>query len=348
MNLAKPVTSLSMILGASSLFAAACSSSSAPSPTRDTASEAAALDAPNGGLNLASKEAPAFGDPEVEALPIMDDALVTRIAPTSLANAAASAPNGTPYRLALVWGHLPPAHDADVTDIPSQTAEWNGSVHVEGGGIGLLRTIAFGAGDRLEPMTSPQAFSFSSQTDAYLEGVLVRVIIPQGTAPTLHFATSLLSVDIDLSKLGDGPGGIVRAADGASAMAWFGFPEDLCARGFVLGRWVKDEPKLGRSFATVSDENGALIGYARGGWGYTPARSGEVWFAKYVDTAGNPRGLGYGWYGTGFLRGLWGATDEHDVDALRIGPLEGFYSDADDTGDGRGVWLGRWSGACRQ
>ena len=348
MKLAKPVTSLSLIAGASSLFFTACSSSNATFQTKDTAGEASALDSPNGGLDLSSREAPAFGDPEVEALPVMDDALVKRIAPTSLANAAGSAPGGTAYRVVLVWGHLPLAHDADDTDIPSQPAQWIGSVHVDAGGIGLLRTIAFGSSDHLQPMSSPQAFAFSSQTGAYVDGVLARVIIPQGTAPTLHFASSLLSVDVDLSKLQDGPGGIARAADGVSGVGWFGYREDLCARGFVLGRWVKDQQKLGRSLATVSDANGALVGYVRGGWGYAQARSGEVWFAKYVDTQGNPQGLASGFYGNGFHRGLWGAVDEHQVDALVVGQIEGFYSDADDTGDGRGVWLGRVSGPCLQ
>ena len=56
------------------LALAACSSAPpAPSPAEpNTAKETLALDSPNGGLDLTSKEAPAFGDPEVEALPLME------------------------------------------------------------------------------------------------------------------------------------------------------------------------------------------------------------------------------------------------------------------------------------
>jgi hypothetical protein len=246
----------------------------------------------------------------------------------------------------LVWGHVPPAHDADDTDVPATAEQWTGSVSVDAGALTLLRTIAFGPGDVLDPMTTSTSLSFSAQTDGYVDGLLVRVIIPEGAAPTLHFATSLLTFDIDVSKLASGPGGIARASDGVSGLGWIGFGEDLCTRGFVLGRWVKDAPKIGRSFAAVSDENGALVGYVRGGWGYAPGRSDEVFFDKYIDTSGNPKGLTYGWYGDGANNGVWAATDEHDVSALDVGQTDGLYSDADDTGDGRGVWLGRWSGPC--
>ncbi len=71
-----------------------------------------------------------------------------------------------------------------------------------------------------------------------------------------------------------------------------------------------------------------------------PTRCGS---RKMIDGAGNPQGLGSGTYGDGAAHGLWGARDEHDVSALSSGRSEGFYSDADDTGDGRGVWMARWS-----
>ena len=345
MNLGKPLTFLSMMFATSPL-ATACSSSSAGAGKTDAASAIAALDAPNGALVLTSKEAPAFGDPEVEALPTMDDALVTQINPKSLANAAVSASGGIAYRVAVVWGHLPLAHDKTSTDIAPSPAQWTGSLQVDTGAIGPMRTIAFDSGDRLDPMTTPRAISFRSKTDAYVGGVLVRIVIPQGDEPTLHVATNLLSVDVDLSRLTDSAGGIERAADGVAGVGWLGFREDRCVRGFVLGRWVKDQRELGRSLGAVSDANGALLGYVRGAWGYTPARSGEVWFDKYIDVDGNPKGLAFGWYGDGFYRGLWAAAGEHDVSALDVSTTEGLYSDAQDTGDGRGVWLGRWSAPC--
>jgi hypothetical protein len=176
--------------------------------------------------------------------------------------------------------------------------------------------------------------------------MLVRVALVGTDAPTLHFATNLVTTDIDLSRLGDSPGGVVNGADGISGVGWIGFPETTCTTGFVLGRWLKDQPALGRSFAVVSDAGGAFLGYTRGPWGYAPGRADEVWFHKYIDGDGNPKGLVFGQYGDGANHGLWGAANENDTSALDAGKVEGFYSDADDTGDGRGVWLGRWSAPC--
>jgi hypothetical protein len=354
MRIAKSLTRASACIpiASASLLAAVACSSPATAPRTQTAQSGAttspaALDQPNGGLDLTSKEAPAFGDPEVEALPLMSDALVGNPAPTPTPRSPQAVEPAAPaYRLALVWGHIPPAHDADATDIPAQVAQWTGSASISGGNVTLLRTIAFGAGDAVAPGASGESVSFDSKTDDYVAGILLRVTIPEGSAATVHFATSQLTADIDLSRLGDSPGGVMNTADGVSGLGWIGFPESTCAGGFVLGRWVKDQPKLGRSFAVVSDSSGAFLGYVRGPWGYAPGRANEVWFHKYIDGAGNPKGLVFGTYGDGAGQGLWGASDEHDVSALDDGKIQGFYSDADDTGDGRGVWLGRWSAPC--
>ena len=347
MSLKKPWTFLSMAIGASSpLFSGCSASADASTPRSSTATETAALDAPNGSIDVRSREPSAFGDPEVEAIPVMDDALVNEVAPLSLSTAGSAVPEGTAYRVALVWGHLPLARDKEAGDVASAPAQWAGSIQVDSGAIGLIRTIAFGRGDRLDPMSSTQAVSFRSETGGFVAGLLLRVIIPRGDDSTLHFATSLLSADIELATLTERAGGIVRAAGGSAGVGWFGFREDGCERGFVLGRWVKDHPGLGRSLATVSDASGARIGYVRGAWGYTPTRAGEVWFDKYIDLAGNAKGLAFGWYGDGFYRGLWAASDEHDESALRVGTTEGLYSDGVEAGDGSGVWLGRWSAPC--
>ena len=323
-----------------SLTSAACSSSSARPSGIDTAEETAALDSPNGHIEPGSKELPGFGDPEVDALPLMQ-ALPVR------SSAASLAPGETAYRLALVWGHLPPAHDSTSTDVAASVAQWTGSLRADAGAIDLLRTIALGPTDQLDT-TTPGTISFRSQTNAYVAGILVRVRVPQGSPPTLQLATSLVAVAIDLSTLEERAGGITRAAaaEGGAGLGWFGFREDLCSRGFVLGRWVKDAPAVGRSFAAITDADGALLGYVRGIWGYARGRSGKVWFDKYIDVGGNAKGLAFGWYGDGFFRGVWGATGEDDVSALEVGKTEGLYTDADAMADGRGVWLGRWSAPC--
>jgi hypothetical protein len=173
--------------------------------------------------------------------------------------------------------------------------------------------------------------------------VLLRVVVPSGGSPTLHFATSALTTDIDLSTLAANVGGEQRLSDGSDGLAWIGFAEDGCARGFVHGRWIKGEPKLGRLVGVVSDGDGDRIGYARGLWGYAPKRAENVWFAKLIDLQGNPKGLSLGTYGEGEYSGYWGAADEMHID---VGGTAGFYSDGYDVGDGRGVWIGRWSAKC--
>lgn len=329
------------LLGASSLLVLACG---AHSTTPGTGVSTAALDSANGGLSPATKEAPAFGDATVEAIPVMDATLAQQVDPTDPTAAMAATAGATAYRIALVWGHLPPPHDATSVDPDPQLEDWDGSVSVAAGTIGLKRTIAFDANDSIDPRTDPKTLGFISHTLPYVDGLLLRVVIPAGATPALAFDTKALNTTIDLAALAQGVGGVQRLAGDVEGLAWVGFPEDGCARGFVHGRWVKDAPALGRLAGAVSDGEGALLGHVRGLWGHAPKRDADVWFAKYIDTTGDARGLALGKYGDGTFDGVWGAKDE--TDTVNLGTTEGFYSDGYETGDGRGVWLGRWSAAC--
>ena len=94
----------------------------------------------------------------------------------------------------------------------------------------------------------------------------------------------------------------------------------------------------------MSDGDGNRLGDVRGPWGHAAKRDANVWFAKYIGVDGDARGLAFGNYGEGTFDGLWGAASENDT--VGVGTTEGFYSDAYDTGDGRGVWIGRWSEKC--
>ena len=85
-------------------------------------------------------------------------------------------------------------------------------------------------------------------------------------------------------------GGEQRLSDGSDGLAWIGFPEDGCARGFVHGRWVKDQAALGRMMGVVSDDDGVRVGHLRGLWGHAPVRNENLWFAKYIGVAGEPEG----------------------------------------------------------
>ncbi len=332
----------------SSILALACGGGAfAPVDTSSggggVATTAAALDTTNGGLDVTSQESPAFADTEISALPAMDSTLAATIDATDPTAAAAALTGASAYRIALVWGHLPPPHDADPTNVAPQVENWTGEISVAAGAIGLKRTIAFDVNDHIDPRANAQTLSFTSHTLPYVDGVLLRVIVPSGATPTLHFATSALTTDIDLSQLAAKEGGVVRLSNDVEGLGWIGFPEDGCARGFVHGRWIKKQAGLGRMVGVVSDGDGERIGYTRGIWGYSPKRAENVWFSKLIDLAGEPKGLAFGKYGEGAYAGLWGAADESHVD---VGATTGVYSDGYDIGDGRGVWLGRWSEKC--
>jgi hypothetical protein len=262
-----------------------------------------------------------------------------------MTTAAAAQPGATAYRVALVWGHLPAAQDATNNDSTPVAETWTGDVSVTAGAIGLKRTIAFDANDHVTARVDPTTLSFVSHTLPYVDGLLLRVVIPAGATPTLHFATAALTTDIDLSQLTTKAGGVQRlASDASEGLSWVGFAEDPgCARGFVHGRWVKDQAALGRLRGVVSDQDGERIGHLRGLWGHAAKRDADVWFDKYIGAAGDAKGLAFGKYDNGEFSGLWAAKDEKDVDT---GTVEGFYSDALDKDDGRGVWVGRWSEKC--
>jgi hypothetical protein len=331
--------SLVSLLGASALMALGCSSRTTSSAGTD--SNADALDTANGGIEPASKEAPAFDDPAVLAIAPMVAAPAD--APDPTADPAAAA-GGTSYHVLLMWGHLPQARDDQDADPTAQAADWTGSIAVPAGAIGLKRTIAFDAKDHIEPRTDPRSISFVSHTLPYVDGLLVRVVVPAGATPVLHFDTAALKADIDLAQLDAKVGGVARVADGTEGLAYIGYQDnDGCAKGFVHGRWIKDRARFGHLRGIVSAGDGDPIGHVRGLWGHAPRRAANVFFGKYIDRDGDGRGLFAGKYGDGVFGGVWGAKDEGDLD---VGHLEGFYSDGFDQNDGRGVWLGRWSEKC--
>lgn len=316
------------------LALAGCSAAIA---SEDPSQIQSALEAPNGGLN-AQPEQPAFADPAVEAVqgfaPGTGDA-------TDMTESVAQTAGLQRFHVAVVWGHLPPAHDADDTDLAPRIMDWTGGVSVDNGALGLRRTIAFDPGDRVLPRQSPQEIDFVSHTLPHVDGLYMAVAIPANASPTIHFKTKSLTTDIDLSVLAKQPGGAVRLDDGRNGMFFVGFPDDGCARGLLVGRWRKVRPALGELRGVVVGAEGDAIGHVRGIWGHAPRRNANVFFGKYIALGGEYRGLFGGVYGDGRFGGVWG-----EVDPNLDGTLEGVYSDGYERGDGRGVFLGRWAEKC--
>jgi hypothetical protein len=254
---------------------------------------------------------------------------------------AAQVQGAQSYHVAVIWGHLPPAHDQEVTDLAPMIKDWTGSISVGGGGIRLDRTIRFDAGDSVLPRQNAQTVSFISHTLPHVDGLYMRVVLPPNTTPSLHFATKSLTTDLDLSNLAKDPGGAVRLEDGRNGVFFIGFPDDGCPRGLLFGRWRKLLPNLGTFRGVVDDAHGDPIGHMRGIWGHSVKKNDNVFFGKYIDRDGDHRGLFGGEYGAGRFAGVWGTVDPNAA-----GVLEGYYSDGYERGDGRGVFIGRWAEKC--
>lgn len=323
------------------LLASACTVSTtnpAPSadPMNDPSSVQSALEQDNGGLDDAD-EAPAFGDPAVSETAPMD------APPADIADAPdADLPTMRSYRIALTWGHLPPANDATNVDPDPQAIDWSGSISVDQGAIGVKRVIRFDRFDRLERRTDKAEVSFVSHTLPHVDGLLVQVVVPAAGAQTLHFATDALTFDIDLAALAKDGFARKGLGDGRNGVALAGYADVKdCARGFLAGRWIKRQPALGGFRGRVVDGNGDLLGHVRGIWGHAPKKSADLFFGKYIGENGKTRGLFGGTYGGGEFKGLWGT-----VNPANVGGLHGVYSDGYEKDDGRGVWLARWSEKC--
>ena len=331
------LTSLSLITV--SLFAAftatgcAASTGVPEADDEEVASIEAALARDNGGF-APTDERPDFDDSEVAQLPAFDAIYGDK-------NPAAAPAGLRAYKIVLLWGHFPNAHDADETQVIPQKVDWTGSVSVDSGAIGLSSTLRFDEKDSVAPRTEAKSLSFISRTYPAVDGLVLRVAVPAGSQ-TLHFTTAAMNADIDLSTLGRDVGGVKPLGDGRNGLAWVGFPDAPgCSNGFVFGHWSKLKPGVGKLKASVYDDAGTRVGRAKGIWGHAKQANKNVFFGKYIGNDGAHKGLFGGLYGEGKATGLWGNRVTREG-----GVLQGFYSDGYDKTDAKGVWLGRWSEPC--
>ncbi|MBK8217249.1 MAG: hypothetical protein IPK71_26285 [Myxococcales bacterium] len=316
-------------------LAGCTSETTPPEPDQDEVAEIQAALARDGGLGTGD-EAPDFADPDVSGLADFEE----RFADPAGALPAPPAAART-FRLMLVWGHLPKAQDAAEAQTIPQKIDWSGTVSVDAGVVGVSRTLKFDDKDAVATRTDPKVVSFTSRTYPAVDGLLLRIAVPQN-AMTLHVRTNALTTDIDLSTLARDAGGVAPLGDGRNGLAWIGYPDAPgCTNGFVLGHWSKLAPGVGKLKASVLDDSGQRIGRAKGIWGYAKAKDKNVFFGKFIANEGAHRGLFGGTYGDGALQGAWGNRQTNEGGGLR-----GFYSDGYDKTDAKGVWVGRYTEPC--
>lgn len=326
------------IAAVAATFATGCSGS-AEANQDEIDSISAALEA-NDGAMTRNDEASAFGEKQIdETAPLADDGADEEdtIAKSRLAN-----PRGRMYRVALIWGHMPPAAGAASAPEPTP-ADFSGSVSVDRGAIGVARTLRFDAKDHLEPRTSLREVSFVSHTLPHVDGMLVTVHIPEGASTLVHFKTAKVTTDIDVSTLETQVGGIARADDGYNGVSYLGFEDKVgCASGFLFGKWHRLKANLGKFHGRVVGDHGVTLGHIRGIYGHSKKADKDVFFGKYIDRSGDFRGLLGGGYSDEGFRGLWGTRDPRNA-----GGLTGFISDGYVADDGRGLFVGRFQEKCQ-
>jgi hypothetical protein len=327
-----------LLLGAG--LVTGCSGGTAHDGASSAAALEADLDTENGNMT-AVDEQPMFNDVTVQEMVGFEDA---QIDATDATTELAAQPGAKRYHLALLWGHLPAARDANgAPDVEPSAADWTGSVSVDAGAIQVKKTLLLDKRDSVSPRTDPSSVSFTSHTLPFVDGLYIRVVVPANASPVLHFQTPSLTQDIDLSQITTKEGGVTRIAGSANGLGTIGY-EDVagCARGLVFGRWAKEKASLGRFRGQVINGDGERIGHVRGIWGHAPKRDANLFFGKYISTSGSHQGLFGGKYEDGHFDGLWGTLKPADV-----GRLEGFYSDGYEKADGRGIYLGRWTEKCQ-
>ncbi|HEX4512243.1 MAG TPA: hypothetical protein VH054_01870 [Polyangiaceae bacterium] len=308
-----------------------CSASSSDPTAADVQHD---LDVNFGGYDD-TREAPNFGDDAIASLPEFDDAYA------SSAQLSGSSMPTVAYRVALLWGHFPGANDESDQDVDVEPATWTGSIAVDAGGVDVVRTLSFGEGDSVDARTDPTSVSFTSHTMPFVDGMIVRVSTPIGSAARLHFSTTVLSVDVDLDAVASSSGMVFHGAtDQGLAVVGWNDTAATCPSGVAYGRFVKLGAAVGTIRGRLADGSGADLGVVHGIWGHAKNRDADVFFTKSIDPAGNFGNLGLGQYAIGAMTGAQG-----DV-ASQHGKFGGVYSDGYDRPDGRGVFVAKWSSVC--
>lgn len=315
--------------------------------SEDPASIGAALEEENGGLSM-EDEAPAFGmDLELAELellsadPVLPDPLETDARVLSMR----SAPDAVVYRVAIVWGQIPGDRTNDAPH------DWSGALGTNRGAMLLRRAIAFEPEtDRIIGRPDERSIAFTSVTLPHHDGLVVDIVDPDPASPDpigLGYSGDLPGelgsesppLAIPLRALLDGPVELRADADGNRMIAVAqAMPVDVCAHGFVMGRWHRVEEGRGVILGRVVDASGELVGHLRGIYGVR--ESGEqVFFAKYVGVDGTFRGILRGHYGEGHFEGRW-VTRNGD-----IGGLAGGYRETIEGPETGGHFLGHWGEA---
>ncbi len=321
------------------------------------------LDAEYGDLAY-SDEAEAFGDTELLAAAMIDDAELAVDDEDSLTDEDPTLADPQMRRtyVRILWGQLDGDFDPERTDTEAYVrTDWSGDVKVSDGAVFLKRTILFERPfDHRLPRASRDSLAWVSHTGPHFDGILICVLsrvvdgVPQGE---LSFETGPFTTTIPVAEL-DGLDRHVIVDDLGNAVAMLGRAQDqqVCGKGFLGGFWRagEDRPEtaaieMGGFRGRFMGQNGGVRGFLAGVYGLNSAGE-RVLVGKYIGRDGRVRGL---------IRGTWEpAADAEGMGSFQarwvnrngahLGVLMGRYlsHEADSMRPGDGFFEGVWEEIC--
>lgn len=247
-------------------------------------------------------EAPAFGDPAMQAEMAGDEEFTDKLLTTPEVAAIVNNDETGAYALRIVWGSMD--FDSTVTEV----TDWSGSLSVTRGAEVIRRLIRFEPWqDYILPRTDRKLIEWVSKTTVHNDGIFVNIYIPPNTTTestsadevvTVTFETVPFSITFeisDLTKLDT----IYYLDDEVNAVAFRAFKLHpmACPKGFLGGRWGRDSTGQNVFYGRWMSVDGALVGHLKGHWGYDPDSNWiNVFYGKYIDITGQFEGLLRGVY----------------------------------------------------
>ena len=250
-----------------------------------------------------------------------------------------ASPDATLYHVTLVWGQMP-------ADLQNDTPyDWSGEIAVNRGGIIIRSALRFdGRTDHLRPRDAsrPNVVAFDSETLPHRDGLRLLVVdpTPDAVEPLVlsyiqnatgeRFEAAMTDLVVrPQSRLMDDRGNRIVAV----AMRQ---PDVACEYGFLGGRWHKVAEDRGRILGRVVTADGEIAGHMRGIYGRRD-NGDRVFFAKYINRAGEFRGILHGTYAAGLFLGRWRTRDGD------VGGLRGEYIETAPDARIGGHFMGRWA-----
>ncbi len=293
-------------------------------------------------------EEPAFGS-EVIAAEMTDDVeFDDPMLATSEVESAIASDTYDIYALRIVWGQL--RFDPTVTEV----TDWSGSLSVSRGAEVLRRLIRFEPGqDYILERTERETIEWASFTTVHHDGIFVNIIIPkldettEATPETVTFSTTPFEITFNSTELATLD--TVYYLDDFNAVAFHAFKVKRvgCPKGFLAGRWGKNEDGENVFYGKWMSHHNILKGHLRGTW------DDKQFYGKYIDKFGQFEGLIKGRYHTGnslsprHRHAGWFRGYYYDADGNILGVLKGHYHE-NPKESGMGMFFGRWRHYCGQ